>query len=338
MKRSIILSNNENTWGCSPCVLHALQQSLNQVHRYPDHQYDVFRATLSKFLQVEKDQVVVGNGSEHILEMIVKCFVQRHQNVIISQYAFQTIPFILKNYRIKTKTIPLLNWHDNIQQMIDEVDSETRLIFLVNPNNPVGSYTNKTQFEYLMNSVPPSTLVVVDEAYFEYVKLADYPDAISYLPHYPNLISTRTFSKIYGLAGMRIGYAVASPFLAAQLNATRLPYHVNRLAIAAALAALSDQDHINMIRQVTHEGYQLLTNGLTKLGYAFLPSKGNFVTVKVHDSHYYCEQLHKVGLIVKSLEAYGLNDYIRISIGTSAHIQHLLAAFDQLMINSLMVK
>lgn len=328
---SIKLASNENPLGPSQQVLLAAQHALQKTHFYPDGGCYEVKQALAKFLSVQTDQITVGNGSENILELIVKAYLHRDDTAVISQYAFLTIPILIQSYGTQAKVVPALEWGHDIAGMIKAVDKKTRVLFLVNPNNPTGTYTNKTDFLLLMESVPPHVLIVVDEAYSEYITNADYPDALHYLSRFPNLVITRTFSKVYGLAALRLGYAVSSPEIADMLNRSRLPFNVNSIAAKAACAALNDQEHVKASVALNNQGMQQLKNGLDKLNLAYIPSIGNFITVDVGDATHVYQQLLLKGVIVRPLAAYGMPKHIRVTIGTTQQNERFLASIESVI-------
>lgn len=328
----IKLASNENPLGPSPKALAAAQAALQKMYLYPDGGCYELKQAIAKFLQVDANQVTPGNGSENILEVIIKSYLDASSNAIISQYAFLTIPILIAASGAKTITIPAHHYGHHIDNMIAAVDDKTRIIFIVNPNNPTGTYTTKTDLIRLLNNVPSRVIVVVDEAYGEYIDRADYPDALSLLAQYPNLIISRTFSKAYGLAALRIGYAISSPEIADILNRARLPFNVNTVAAVAACAALLDQDHVAKSFKVNQQGMQQLEVGLKKLNIDYIPSLGNFITIDVKQEGItiYQKLLHQ-GVIVRPLGAYGLPTHLRVTIGTSAQNERFLQTLTQVL-------
>ena len=237
---------------------------------------------MAKFLNVSAEQLTIGNGSENILEVIVKSYLTSNDSAVISQYAFATIPLLIKASGAKLISVPAVQWGHNIAGMIDACESATRIIFVVNPNNPTGTYTKTNDFLHLLNSVPSHVIIVADEAYVEYMHpSADFPDTLKLLTQYPNLIISRTFSKIFGLAGLRTGYSISSPEIADILNRARLPFNVNSIAQAAAVAALSDHEHLERSNTVNHQGMKQLEEGFKKLDIHYIPSLGNFISIDV---------------------------------------------------------
>tara|TARA_R110000868_G_scaffold53661_6_gene168120 strand:+ start:2548 stop:3663 length:1116 start_codon:yes stop_codon:yes gene_type:complete len=328
---SIKLASNENPLGPSPKALQAMESILPQSHIYPDGGCYELKQTLASFLSLDTAQITIGNGSENILEIIGKAYLQAGSSAVISQYAFLTIPLIIQSFGATINTAPAVNWGHDIDNMLKAIDNHTRVLFLVNPNNPTGTYTNKQDFTKLMNSVPPHIIVVLDEAYSEYISEPDYPDALSYLAHHPNLIITRTFSKAYGLAALRIGYAVSSPEIADILNRARLPFNVNALAAKAAHASILDQDHVRKTVTMATEGRKQLEEGLTKLKLSFIPSLANFITVDVHDCQDIYQKLLQEGVIVRPLKCYDMPRHIRVTISTHDDNQRFLTSIQKVM-------
>jgi histidinol-phosphate aminotransferase len=329
-RSSIMLACNENPLGPSPTALLAAQSTLANCHLYPDGHYTKLKLALSHLHAVQADQLTIGNGSENILELIVRAYLNQTSSALVSEYAFLTIPILIKASGAKLVTVAAKDFGHDIPGIIKAIDKTTRVIFLVNPNNPTGTYFNTHEFETLLNAVPRDVLIVVDEAYIQYITQPDYPDTLSYLNSQPNLIITRTFSKAYGLAALRLGYAISSPDIADMLNRARLPYHVSTIAVAAGCAALSDQDHLEKTYQLNQRGLQQLSHGLRQRQIPYLPSIANFISIEVGNGSFMYEKLLSEGIIVRPLDAYGLPNYIRVSIGTEAEIDQFLTALDRL--------
>ncbi len=299
IKSSIKLASNENPLGPSPKAMQAAQQALPNVHIYPDGGCYELKQALASHLTVDTSQLTIGNGSENVLELIAKAYLSSADNAVISQYAFLTIPLIIQSFGAEIKVAPAENWGHSVDNMLKAIDEKTRVLFLVNPNNPTGTYTNKQDFTKLMNSVPPHVIVVLDEAYSEFIQEADYPEALSYLAHHPNLIITRTFSKVYGLAGLRVGFAISSPEIADILNRARLPFNVNSAAAKAAQAALLDKEHLRKTIELNKRGKELLIAGLENMKLSYIPSLANFITVDVGDGPAIYQKLLHHGVIVR---------------------------------------
>lgn len=327
----IKLDSNENPLGASPKAMQAAAEALTHTHRYHDGEYHYLKSALAEFLTVNTNQITIGNGSENILEMIIKAFCRDNGTAVIAQYAFITIPFLLQLHRVNTVIVPTINWQHNLNNVISAINETTRIIFLVNPSNPIGNYFNAEDFLKFIKCVPPHILVVVDEAYYEYIDQADFPNSIALLSTYSNLIIVRTFSKGYGLAGLRVGYAISAPDIAQQLNAVRLPYHVNSVAIHAAIAALDDQTHITYSTHFNKQGRNQLIAGLNTLQLPYLDSAGNFISISLSDAEKIYLQLKQKNIFVKPLTAYQLPNYIRVTIGTDEQIQAFLAAISTIL-------
>lgn len=329
---SIKLASNENALGPSPKAILAASEALFKSHYYPDGGCFELKQTLSQFLSIESKQLTIGNGSENILEIIIKSYLGNQDEAIISEYAFLTIPLLIKSYNGKIIKVPAKNYGHDIEQMIKAVTDKTRLIFIVNPNNPTGTYTSSTDLILLLESIPSNVMVVIDEAYYEYIQTSDYPNTLALLATYPNLIVTRTFSKVYGLAALRLGYAVSSPDIADILNRARLPFNVNAIAAIAARAALHDRDHLARTIKMNQQGMQQLEEGFKKMLMEYIPSLGNFMTINVKQNAMvlYQKLLHK-GVIVRPLVAYDMPSHLRITIGTSEQNERFLEALQSVI-------
>lgn len=328
---SIKLASNENPLGPSPKAIKAIQEFLPKAHIYPDGSYYEIKRALSNFLSVKPNQITMGNGSENVLELIIKAYLQKGDEAILSQYAFLTIPILLQGYGVTLQTIPAKNWGHDLVAMGNAINKNTRIVFLVNPNNPTGTYNTDNEFKVFLKKIPPNVLIVVDEAYVEYISQKDYPDTLSYLINYPNLIITRTFSKVYGLAALRIGYAISSPIIADILNRARLPFNVNSLAAKAAIFALQDIEHLKQSIELNNNGMKQLEEGLTNLTIPYIPSLGNFITLNVGDAKDIYQKLLHQGVIVRPLAAYDMPQYIRVTIGTKTENKRFLESLEKVL-------
>src|SRR3990167_929006 len=326
IKSSIKLASNENPLGASEKAILAAQAALQQIEIYPDGSCYQLKAALSQHLSIHSTQLTIGNGSENILKIIIKSYLQPQHTAIISQYAFLTIPILLKSYGVTIKTIAATNWGHDIDAMLAAIDDSTKILFLVNPNNPTGTYTNQSDFDKLMQATPSRVLIVVDEAYAEYMAVNDYTNTLSYLQNHPNLILTRTFSKAHGLAGLRVGYAISSPDIADILNRARLPFNVNHIAEKAAIAALSDTAHVEKSVALNLQGKAQLETALLKLKLDYIPVIGNFITINVIDAEIIYQQLLYEGVIVRPLTAYDMPQHIRVTIGTYEQNERFISA------------
>ncbi len=329
---AIKLASNENPLGPSKIAIAAAEKALQKAHFYPDGGCFELKHQLAKFLNVLPTQLTLGNGSENVLEIIIKSYLSRGDAAVISQYAFLTIPLLIKSYGAELRVVPANNFAHDIKNMVASINDKTRIVFIVNPNNPTGTYTTAQDLNYLLESIPSHVLVVVDEAYQEYISEADYPDTLALLKKYPNLIVTRTFSKAYGLAALRLGFSISSAEIADILNRARLPFNVNRIAEVAACAALTDQDHIARGVELNKRGMPQLIEGLEILKINYIPSLGNFVTIKVTDRavDVYQKLLYE-GVIVRPLGAYEMPNHLRVTIGTAEQNETFLRALQKVL-------
>ena len=328
----IKLASNENSLGASPHAISAAQNALLKSHIYPDGSCYELKKTLANFLHVNTDQLTMGNGSENILEIIINSYLSKDDEAVISQHAFLTIPILIKRHGANIIKVPAINYGHDIKNMIASVTEKTRVIFIVNPNNPTGTYTTKDDLKLLFESVSQKVLIVIDEAYSEYITKADYPNTLELLSTYPNLIITRTFSKVYGLAALRLGYAVTSPEITDILNRARLPFNVNSIAASAGIAAILDQDHVTRSTQMNHDGLSQFEEGLRKLNIPFIPSVGNFITIDVqsHALDVY-QNLLALGVITRPLMAYEMPNHLRVTVGSTTENERFLEALYQVV-------
>jgi len=324
------LASNENPLGPSEKVLAALAEASKQVTRYPDGNGFTLKSALAEKYHLNTDQITLGNGSNDVLELIARAFVSPDEEIMFSQYAFAVYPLVTQAIGAKAVIAPARDYGHDLQAMSTLISEKTKLIFIANPNNPTGTYLPINELEAFISQVSDQTLIVLDEAYVEYGE--QDVDSISLLKHYPNLIITRTFSKAYGLAGLRVGYALSHPEVADILNRIRQPFNVNSLALAAAKVALADDDYISKTKQHNDAGMNQLVSGLAALGLTAIPSKGNFITVDVkRNGEAIFSDLLLLGVIVRPVSNYGLPQHIRISIGLENENQRFLDALGQIL-------
>lgn len=331
IKSSIKLASNENPLGPSPRAILATHDAMSHAHIYPDGGCYEVKQALSGFLNVLPTQITVGNGSENILELIIKAYLHKDDCAVISQYAFLTIPILIQSYSTQAIVVPANNWGHDIDGMIQAINEKTRVLFLVNPNNPTGTYTPEKDFIRLMEAVPPHVIVVVDEAYADYIDCPDYPNTLAHLDRYPNLIITRTFSKVYGLAALRLGYSISSPEIADILNRARLPFNVNTIAAKAACAALQDRDHVKRSIELNLQGMQQVETALQSMSLNYIKSICNFITIDVTDAVTIYQRLLYQGVIVRPLQAYHMPRHIRVTIGTPEQNARFLTALAEVL-------
>lgn len=313
----IKLASNENPLGASPEALKAAQNAILSMHMYPDASYAKLRDAIAVYNDVEAHNVTVGNGSENCMDFLIKAFLNENSNAVVDQYCFATIQILVKAQNAKLIKVPSINYRQDIDATIKAVDEHTKIVFVVNPNNPTGTYATHDELVKLLNSIPKNVLVISDEAYFEYVDKPDYPKTLELVKQYPNLAISRTFSKVFGLAGLRLGYLITSREVSDILNRSRLPFNVNTCAVAAGMASLGDKEFLRETCRVNHDGLIQLAEGVKKLGLESIPSVANFITIDVKKSGVdVFNDLLKKGVIVRPLVPYDLPNHIRVTVGT----------------------
>lgn len=329
IKGIVKLASNENPLGPSPKVLEAISAELSEITRYPDSNGYHLKKAISENLKVPAANITLGNGSNDILDLIGRAFLDQSVEAVYSQYSFVVYPMVTKACCAKGVEVKANNFGHDLGEMANAITEKTRVVFLANPNNPTGTWFNQHDLTDFLNSVPQKVIVVLDEAYFEYVDTKEYPDGVSLLKKYPNLIVTRTFSKAYGLAAMRIGYSVSSPELADILNRIRQPFNSSSLAQIAAITALSDSQYLQKSRKMNQEGMNLLEEGFLKLSLSYIPSKGNFISVDVQkDALKVYQDLLLEGVIVRPVPMPG---FLRVSIGLPEENKKLLRALEKVL-------
>lgn len=330
----IKLASNENPMGPSERVKNAIQTVLPDLARYPDGSAFLLKNRLSEFLGVAPEQLTIGNGSNDVLELIGRVFLSPQNESIISEHAFVVYPLVTKAVGANLKVIPAKNYSQDLNATADAVSDKTRCIFIANPNNPTGTWIGKKALTDFLARIPDDILVVLDEAYFEYVEEADYPNGLDLVDQHSNLIVTRTFSKAYGLAALRIGYAVSHPDIADLMNRVRQPFNVNSMSQAAALAALDDQSHVKKAVALNKEGMVFLQQACERLGLGYIPSVGNFLSIDFgRDAGPIYEALLRKGVIVRPIGVYGLPNHLRVTLGLSTENQKFVDCLEQVLKN-----
>lgn len=321
------LASNENPLGVSPKAKTAMQMAIETVNFYPDGNSFELKQALADFYQLSSDQLVLGNGSNDVLDLIARTFLSPEKEVIFSQYAFAVYPIVTQLVGATAVEVPAHEWGHDLDAMLSAITDKTAVIFIANPNNPTGTLLEKDAVEAFLQQVPAHIIVVLDEAYAEYLEhLPNYPRGVDYLAQYPNLIVTRTFSKIYGLAGLRIGYGMASSEIINVLNRARQPFNVNLVAQAAAEAALKDSDYVQRSVKTNTEGLEQLAQGLDGLDIEYIESYANFITFKAPKASELYLKLLEAGVIVRPLAGYKMADYLRVSVGDYEQNRRFLLA------------
>lgn len=309
------LASNENPLGPSPRALEAAQEALHDMALYPDGAGFSLKAKLTAKLGLSTDQIVLGNGSNDVLDMAARAFLMAGTSSVYSQHAFAVYPIATQTAGAQGIVVPAKQYGHDLAAMRAAIRDNTRVLWIANPNNPTGTFLPWHEIETFLESVPPQVLVVLDEAYGEYLPHAERCDTTAWLARFPNLLISRTFSKAYGLAGLRVGYGIGSPAVIDLLNRVRHPFNVNAPALAAAEAALDDDEFLARSYALNNAGMAQLVAGLAGLGIETVPSKGNFLLARVGDAVRINGELLKRGVIVRPVANYGLPEFLRVSVG-----------------------
>jgi histidinol-phosphate aminotransferase len=329
---SIKLASNENPLGPSPKAVEAIGRQIAGLHRYPDGAGHVLLNKLAAKLDVSPEQIVMGNGSDDILGLLSRALLQPGDEAIIPVPSFLMYRIVTQSAGAVPVQIPLRDMGIDLEEILRRVTPRTRLIFICNPNNPTGTMVTQDALKSLLEALPPEVLVVLDEAYIEFVRDPRCAQGLSFLDGEPTVVTLRTFSKIYGLAGLRVGYGVMPKMLAQLLNRIRMPFNVNSLAQAAAVAALDDREFFEKTTALVHDGLDFLFAELEKRGLRCFPTQTNFFLIDMqHDAKVVFERFLRQGVIVRAMNAYGFPKYIRINVGLPEENRRFLGALDQVM-------
>jgi histidinol-phosphate aminotransferase len=327
VEKIVKLASNENPLGMSPKARKAVEAALAGVERYPD-QFDLI-AALAERHGVAQEQVVLGNGSNDVLDMAARVFLAPGRSAVFSKHAFAVYPLATMAAGAECIIAPAKHYGHDPAAMLVAIRPDTRIVWIANPNNPTGNFLPQAELRAFIGKIPADVAVVLDEAYTEYLAPADRADTAAWIKDIPNLIVTRTFSKIYGLAGLRVGYAVARPEVADLLNRVRQPFNVNNLALAGALAALDDHGFVADSFELNRRGMEQIVAGLKRLGLEHIPSHGNFVTFEVKDGAAVNGKLLQQGVIVRPIGGYGLPNHLRVTIGLETENARFLDALEK---------
>ncbi len=310
------LASNENALGPSPAGLAAAHEALNGVHRYPEGGAVMLARRLAERLGVAPEQLAFGTGSNEVIDLLIRTFVRVGEPVVMSADAFVVYALITKSFAGKPVQIPARGFHHDLEAIRAAVTADTKMVFLANPNNPTGTIFGRDEWRAFMSDMPDDVVVVVDQAYYEYVDDPSYPEVLDELDRYPGLVVLRTFSKIYGLAGLRLGYGIGSAEIMQALSRVRQPFNTNLVAQAAALAALDDEDHVARSRELVRKGRALFAEELDAMSLGWVPSQANFVLVEVGSGADVTQALLERGVIVRPMDGYGFPNHVRITFGT----------------------
>ncbi|MCG6915946.1 MAG: histidinol-phosphate transaminase [Deltaproteobacteria bacterium] len=329
---SIKLASNENPLGTSPLALEAIKRNLKNLRRYPDGSGYYLKRRLSQLLGVDEPSIVLGNGSNEIIDLVIRTFVQPEEEVLMSEPTFLVYPLMTQAVGARAVKVPQKYFAHDLEAMAKAVTPNTRVVFLDNPNNPSGTVISRKEFEVFRNRLPGDLIIVLDEAYMEFANPERTITGLEYLSDSPPVISLRTFSKAHGLAGLRVGYGIMPPEVADYLNRLRQPFNVNSLGQVAALAALDDEEFILETQKVVREGLAFLYAELEKLQLRTHPTQANFFLIDVgHDGRKVYEAMLRRGVIVRAMNSYGLDNYIRISVGRPEENQRFVDTLAEVM-------
>lgn len=325
------LASNENPLGMSPKAQMAVEDAIYDIARYPDGNSFALRDAVSQTFGVAGNQIVFGNGSNDILELSARAFLRAGDEAIFSQHAFAVYPLVTQAVGARGVVVPAKDYGHDLEGFLKAITPKTRLIFLANPNNPTGTLIAKDTLYAFLKQLPTHVLVVLDEAYDEYLSAEHKSEAIGWLGEFSQLIISRTFSKAYGLAGLRVGFGLMHADVADILNRVRQPFNVNSIAQAAAIASLADDDFVARSYAANQAGMAQLTQGLTQLGLTFIPSYGNFVSVRIPNATKVNQQLLQKGVIVRPVANYEMPEYLRVSIGLFSENARFLQALEDIL-------
>ncbi|MBS1131404.1 MAG: aminotransferase [Proteobacteria bacterium] len=327
VEKIVKLASNENPLGMSPKARKAVEAAISGIERYPD-QFDLI-AKVAERCGVSSNQIVLGNGSNDVLDLIARVFLAPGRSAVFAQHAFAVYPLATLSTGAELISTPAKNYGHDLNAMCAAIRPDTRIVWIANPNNPTGNFLPYPEVRAFLELVPKDVVVVLDEAYNEYIPPAERVDTATWIKDFPNLVVCRTFSKIFGLAGLRVGYALASTEVADLMNRIRQPFNVNNLAIAAAVAALDDHLFVADSYELNRRGMEQIIAGLKRFGLEHIPSHGNFVTFRAGDAAAVNQKLLKQGVIVRPIGGYGLPEWLRVTIGTEPENARFLEALEK---------
>jgi histidinol-phosphate aminotransferase len=326
ISESIKLASNENPIGPSPAAINAIRNP-SEINRYPDGGGYYLTKALSQMLGIGQDEIILGNGSNEVIDIAVKTYLQDGDEAVMAVPSFVVYAMAVKAVGAKAVQIPLRDYTHDLAAMADAITPKTKIVFIANPNNPTGTLNKQEEFDALMNRIPDTVLVVIDEAYYEYVTEPEYADSMKHFRGEKNILILRTFSKIYGLAGLRIGYGIGKKELLSDMNRVREPFNTNSIAQTAAHAALTDNDHISRSRTCNEEGKKYLYDEFRKLGMEFVPTEANFIYIPVNDALILHKRLLEQGVIIRPM---GPNA-IRATIGLPEENRRFIEALKKIL-------
>jgi histidinol-phosphate aminotransferase len=332
IKNIIKIASNENPFGPSDKVINAIKKGLNTLNRYPEGSGFYLKKALARKLRIKPENIILGNGTDEIIELLAKAFLNPEDNIVVSECAFIRYKMAGDLMGCKVIAVPMKNFTHDLMAMKKAINNKTKMVFIANPNNPTGTYVSKKELADFMRGMPAAVLVVFDEAYYEYVMEKDYPQTLNYVKEGKSVIVMRTFSKIYSLAGLRIGFAVTKPEIIEYLELVRPPFNTNSLAQLAAEASLNDTARLNKCRNMVQEEKKILYRNLENMGITYILSAANFVLMKMPiNGRDVFKLLLKEGVIVRSMEEYKFPEYIRVTIGTKEENRKFIRALARVL-------
>ncbi len=331
LKEVIKLASNENPLGSSPLAVAAVRKALNRINRYPDSQSFYLKRRLARYFNLKPSNFILGNGSDELIDVIIKTFVEPDENIVTADTTFLEYRIIARSNGRRVIEVPLKYYKYDLGAIRGRIDRKTKLVFIANPNNPTGTYVANYELKEFMDGLPQGLVVVLDEAYDTFIDVQDFPNSLSHIRD-KNLIILKTFSKAYGLAGLRLGYATADAELVSYMERVRQPFNVNSLAQAAGAAALEDKKFLARVRKVVLEGKGFIYDNLAKLGLSYVPSVANFILIDIErDSRAFFRRMLNCGVIVRDMKQYGLNNFIRVTIGTKKENERFIKALKKVL-------
>ena len=331
-EKIVKLASNENPLGPSPKAKKILESLNESLSLYPSSDATSLKTKIAKFESVKNNQIIIGNGSNEVLELAARAFLNNSSSAVMSKHAFAVYKILTQACGSKVIEVPMINWTHNLQQFNDYCEDKTRIIFVANPNNPTGTFNSHSDFRDMMLEIPQSILVVLDLAYYEYVEAEDYIRTNELLDEFDNILITKTFSKIQGLASLRIGYGIGSKELCSVINKIRQPFNVNQLAQLAAIEAIDDIDHIKQSRDLNSIERDRMMAALESVGMECIKSQGNFISFKGEfNSEEMFLSLMKLGVIVRPIDNYEMLGYLRMTIGTPEENDYFFNHFKKLL-------
>ena len=328
----IKIASNENPLGPSPKAVEAIKEAASEVNQYPDGSCFELRQKLAKHLGVAPENLIFGDGGDEVIFHFAQAFIKEGDEIITPDTTFSEYATSALLMGGTPKVVPMKNWEIDVDALLKAVTDKTKAIYITNPNNPTGTLLSKEKIDYLIDNMPEDCLLFLDEAYYEYVDDPDYTNSIKYVKEDKNVLALRTFSKVYGIAGVRIGYGIASKRIIDLMEKTRLPFNVNRIAQKAAIAALDDKEHVANSRKVNKAGKEFLYREFDKLGLEYKPTQGNFVWVDVKtDCKELFAKLQRMGVIIRAGAPFGAPTHIRVSVGTQKELDKFIECLKKVL-------